>query len=78
MNLSNEIAIGQNSDHRDMARFSSMHDRNFRPVLSRLNIFRDDIASQLNMPVLSDMKTQLATVKRKCSLRYDTGYFTLL
>ena len=39
----NEVRIGQNADHREIARFSSLQDRNFRPLLSRLKQFRDDI-----------------------------------
>ncbi|KAL9119010.1 MAG: hypothetical protein Q9187_004437 [Circinaria calcarea] len=46
LNLPNEVAIGQNSDHRNMARFKSMHDRNFRPVLFRLEKFRRDISKR--------------------------------
>jgi len=41
------VVIGQNADHREIARFVSLHDRNLRPVLSRLNIFRQDISNQL-------------------------------
>lgn len=41
--LPNEVRIGQNSDHREIARFLSLQDRNFRSVLRRLEIFKDDI-----------------------------------
>lgn len=43
LNLHNEVTIGQNADHRNIARFGSIHDRNFRPVLTRLHIFRTQI-----------------------------------
>ena len=46
LNVPSEIAIGQNADHRDLVRFSSLHDRNFRPVLSRLKKLRDDIVNK--------------------------------
>lgn len=49
LNLPNEIAIGQNADHRDMARFGSIHDRNFRPVLTRFQIFQREIFDQLEV-----------------------------
>ena len=65
MNLPNEIAIGQNADHRSIARFSSEHDRNYRPVLSRLRLFRDDIAQDLEISLPNISELQLATAKRK-------------
>ena len=46
LRLPGEIAIGQNSDHRDLARFTSLHDRNFRPVVCRLEKFFRDIGSR--------------------------------
>ena len=45
--LPNEVRIGQNSDHREIARFLSLQDRNFRPLLKRLEIFKDGIAKKL-------------------------------
>ena len=45
--LPNEVRIGQNSDHREIARFLSLQDRNFRPLLKRLEIFKDDILRKL-------------------------------
>lgn len=45
--LPNEVRIGQNSDHRGIARFLSLQDRNFRPLLKRLEIFKDDIVKKL-------------------------------
>ncbi|KAL8646466.1 MAG: hypothetical protein Q9210_006126 [Variospora velana] len=47
LHVPNEVVIGQNADHREIARFDSLHDRNFRPVLSRLEVFRQDIINQL-------------------------------
>ncbi|KAK2753074.1 hypothetical protein FQN55_005034 [Onygenales sp. PD_40] len=46
LNVPNEIPIGQYADHRDIARFSSYEDRNFRPVMTRLLTFKDDIAGK--------------------------------
>jgi hypothetical protein len=46
LNLPNEVPIGQNADHRDIARFESPTDRNYRPVASRLQKFHDDIANK--------------------------------
>ena len=40
------MTVPQNSDHREIARFPSLQDRNFRSVLSRLETFRDDIAGK--------------------------------
>ena len=37
LNLPNEEVIGQQSDHHEIVRFESLSDRNFRPLLSRLN-----------------------------------------
>ncbi|KAI9847786.1 MAG: hypothetical protein M1837_001679 [Sclerophora amabilis] len=48
LNVPNEVAIGQNADHREMARFKSIHDRNFRPVLSRLSKFRQNLANKVH------------------------------
>lgn len=45
--LPNEVRIGQNSDHREIARFLSLQDRNFRPLLRRLEIFKDGIVKKL-------------------------------
>ena len=57
LRLPGEIAIGQNSDHREMARFASLHDRNFRPVVSRLEKFYRDIVNR-NVPnALGELST---------------------
>ena len=45
--LPNEVRIGQNSDHREIARFLSLQDRNFRPLVRRLEVFKDGIAKKL-------------------------------
>lgn len=45
--LPNEVRIGQNSDHREIARFLSLQDRNFRPLLRRLEIFKDEIVQKM-------------------------------
>ncbi|RHZ65508.1 uncharacterized protein CDV56_107767 [Aspergillus thermomutatus] len=47
LNVPNEIPIGQFADHRDIARFASVTDRNYRPVITRLLKFRQDIAKEL-------------------------------
>lgn len=49
LNLPEEIVIGQYSDHRDIVRFTSLQDRNFRPVLSRLSKFGEDINKQFSV-----------------------------
>ena len=48
LHVPNEVVIGQNADHREIARFDSLHDRNLRPVLSRLDVFRQNIINQLH------------------------------
>lgn len=45
--LDHEVRIGQNSDHRGIARFSSLQDRNFRPLLKRLEVFRAEIVKKM-------------------------------
>ncbi|KMU85898.1 hypothetical protein CIHG_03427 [Coccidioides immitis H538.4] len=46
LNVPNEIPIGQFADHRSIARFSSVNDRNYRPVITRLLKFRQDITQK--------------------------------
>ncbi|QVM13232.1 hypothetical protein D8B26_007846 [Coccidioides posadasii str. Silveira] len=46
LNVPNEIPIGQFADHRSIARFSSVDDRNYRPVITRLLKFRQDITQK--------------------------------
>ncbi|PYH76481.1 hypothetical protein BO82DRAFT_205030 [Aspergillus uvarum CBS 121591] len=50
LNIPNEIPIGQFADHRSIARFSSVEDRNYTPVLARLLKFKQDIARILAGP----------------------------
>lgn len=45
--LPNEVRIGQNSDHREIARFLSLPDRNHRPLRMRLEIFKNEIVKKL-------------------------------
>lgn len=47
LNLPHEIRIGQNSDHRQIARFLSLQDRNFRPLLKRLEIYKNEIVKKM-------------------------------
>lgn len=49
LNLPDEITIGQYADHRNIVRFESISDRNFRPVLSRLKRFEEDIVKGLHL-----------------------------
>lgn len=57
------MVIGQNADHREIARFDSLHDRNLRPVLSRLHVFRQDIVNQLRSMASSQSATEgLSTI----------------
>ncbi|KAI1972184.1 hypothetical protein LOZ35_004696 [Ophidiomyces ophidiicola] len=50
LNVPCEISIGQFADHRDIARFSSVADRNYRPVLTRLLRFTQDLAKMRTCP----------------------------
>jgi len=43
----NEIAIGQNTNHHDITKFSDTDDTNYRPVLTKLLNFGDDISKKL-------------------------------
>nr|KMM72094.1 TPR repeat:NB-ARC [Coccidioides posadasii RMSCC 3488] len=43
LNVPHEITIPQFSDHRNIGRFRSQQDRTFRPVVSRLKEFADDL-----------------------------------
>ncbi len=45
--LPNEVRIDQNWDHREIGRFLSLQDRNFRPLLRRLEIFTDEIVQKM-------------------------------
>ncbi|KAI9774484.1 MAG: hypothetical protein M1839_001717 [Geoglossum umbratile] len=47
LNLPNEVTIPQHADHREIARFESLHDRNFRAVLTRIDIFKEGILAKL-------------------------------
>jgi hypothetical protein len=65
MNLPNEVSIGQNADHRDIARFESLTDRNYRPVASRLQKFHDEIADEKNDARFRHVTVDLAQSGRK-------------
>ena len=41
--MPNETRIALNADHRGIARFSSLEDRNFRPLLKQLEQVRSNI-----------------------------------
>ena len=58
LNVPSEVKIGQNADHRDMARFVSIHDRNFRPMLTRLDMFQTGLASQLDSSTQESLKSR--------------------
>ncbi|EFQ99028.1 LipA and NB-ARC domain-containing protein [Nannizzia gypsea CBS 118893] len=47
-----EVNINLYADHRNICRFSSADDRNFRPVVSRLIQFYEDIKGQKKTPIL--------------------------
>ena len=47
LNVPNEVQIGQFADHKEIARFSSVNDRNYRPVITRLLKFKQDIYKKL-------------------------------
>ncbi|RPB21265.1 hypothetical protein L211DRAFT_890067 [Terfezia boudieri ATCC MYA-4762] len=48
LNLPDEVTIGQYANHRNIVRFESIGDRNFRPVLSRLKRFEEDIVKKVH------------------------------
>ncbi len=43
----NEVAIGQNANHREITKFSDAKDMNYRPVLSKLLKFGEDISQHI-------------------------------
>jgi hypothetical protein len=47
LNVPNEVAIGQFADHQEITRFSSIDDRNYRPVVMRLQKLSQDISDKL-------------------------------
>jgi hypothetical protein len=71
LNLPNEVPIGQNADHRDMARFESPTDRNYRPVASRLQKFHDDIANKELEASFRRVTVDLAQSGRRTKLTSD-------
>jgi hypothetical protein len=62
LNLPNEIAIGQNANHRDLARFRSENDRNFRPVVSRLQIFKRGIEDDAQRASPGQISVEISSV----------------
>ncbi|KAI1950901.1 hypothetical protein LOZ57_001449 [Ophidiomyces ophidiicola] len=67
LNVPGEISIGQFANHRDIARFSSVADRNYRPVLTRLLRFTKDLAK---ICTLSASNLQGGAGKTNCALQY--------
>ena len=65
------MPIGQNADHRDIARFESLTDRNYRPVASRLQKFHDDIAKKENDSSFRQVTVDLDQSGREAHLGYD-------
>jgi len=45
--LPNKVRIGQNSDHREIACFLFLQDRNFRSLLKRLEIFKNEVVQKM-------------------------------
>lgn len=74
LNLPNEVPIGQNADHRDIARFESPTDRNYRPVASRLQKFHDDIANKELESSFRQVTVDLAQSGRRTSPPQIIGY----
>jgi hypothetical protein len=72
--MSNETAIGQDSDHRELARFKSAEDRGFRSVISRLRSIEVLVSSSgwkgiLGAELLREFLSQFAvTNSAECSL----------
>ncbi|TGZ78640.1 TPR repeat-contain NB-ARC [Ascodesmis nigricans] len=72
LNLPDEIAIPQYSDHREIARFASASDRNFRPVLTRLKKFEEDITNQFIRKLSQDSESTLVpSVTKATSVPFD-------
>ena len=59
----NEFVIGQNCNHRDIARFKSSTDRNFRPVVSRLQKFKRDLESDGQSTSLAEVSVQVSALE---------------
>lgn len=66
------MVIGQNADHREIARFVSLHDRNLRPILSRLNIFRQEISNQLQSMASGQCTIERLDIKGMSLRKYST------
>lgn len=66
------MVIGQNADHREIARFVSLDDRNLRPILSRLNIFRQDISNQLQSMASGQSTIERLDTKGMSPRKYST------
>jgi hypothetical protein len=58
---SRESIVPQSADHRQIARFKSVHDRNFRPVRARLERLAEEIESRSD----SNMSKTDATVTER-------------
>ncbi|KAK6387496.1 hypothetical protein LTS17_000765 [Exophiala oligosperma] len=72
LNLPNEITIGQNADHRELARFKSKDDRNFRPVLSRLLKFKVDIETNDQHETINEITVEVSPIEgSQKSLKYE-------
>ncbi|KAF8242731.1 hypothetical protein K440DRAFT_664567 [Wilcoxina mikolae CBS 423.85] len=70
LNLPNEVAIGQYADHRDLARFLSKDDINYRPVQTRLVQFHEDILHKMTV-------VQLEVSEATTGIRASQQYFEI-
>nr|KMM72098.1 hypothetical protein CPAG_08397 [Coccidioides posadasii RMSCC 3488] len=70
LNVPNEIPIGQFADHRSIARFSSVNDRNYRPVITRLLKFRQDITQKSARLPHSSQDAKCGSGKTHSALQY--------
>ncbi|PYH46386.1 LipA and NB-ARC domain protein [Aspergillus saccharolyticus JOP 1030-1] len=74
LNIPNEIPIGQFADHRNIARFSSVKDRNYRPVVTRLLKFKQDITRALTSPASCSREEQFSKLDMDTELVFDVPF----
>lgn len=70
-----ETAIGLDADHRQAARFKSDKDINYRPVVKRLTIFRDNISRDAASS-FSEISVEVATTHSDTHAISETGSHT--
>ncbi|KAI9889407.1 MAG: hypothetical protein M1814_005343 [Vezdaea aestivalis] len=78
LNLPNEVSIGQNADHRGIARFYSQDDPNLRPIVSRLIKFQRDLEGHSREEEISIEVTALTGGCGKTQLAVQYAYRNIL